>query len=424
MSVEISVLPNGLTVATDRMDSVGTAALSVVFGAGSRSEAEGEHGLAHLLEHMAFKGTTRRSARRIAEEIEEVGGDLNAATSVEQTSYDARVLAGDVPLALDMLADILTDPLLPDDELAREKGVIVQEIGAVDDTPDDLVYDLVQSIAFTGQALGRPILGTPDSVEALDRAAIVGFLGRHYHGPRAVVTAAGAVNHADIVAQVGDLLSGLPSQPDTLLGAARWTGGETRDVRDLEQAHIVLGFPGRALGDEDAIALQVFSNVLGGGMSSRLFQEVREKRGLVYTIQAFHWAFSDTGLFGVYAGTGEDDIAELMPVMLDELADAARTATETEIARAKAQMRMSLELSREQPTSRAERLSRQILTLGRVVTSEEILGRLEAVTAEDVRRVGLAALSAPPALAAIGPVASLPDVGRLAERLGVPRRAA
>lgn len=424
MSVEISVLPNGLTVATDRMDSVGTAAVSVVFGAGSRSEEEGEHGLAHLLEHMAFKGTTRRSARRIAEEIEEVGGDLNAATSVEQTSYDARVLAGDVPLALDMLSDILTDPLLADDELAREKGVIVQEIGAVDDTPDDLVYDLVQSIAFTGQALGRPILGTPESVEALDRAAISGFLGRHYHGSRAVVTASGAVNHADIVSQVGDLLGGLPAESARALGAARWTGGETRDVRDLEQAHIVLGFPGRALGDEDAIALQVFSNVLGGGMSSRLFQEVRERRGLVYTIQAFHWAFSDTGLFGVYAGTGEDDIGELMPVMLDELSDAARTATESEIARAKAQMRMSLELAREQPVSRAERLSRQILTLGRVVTSEEILARLEAVTAEDVRRVGLAALSAPPALAAIGPVSSLPDVDRLSERLGVPRRAA
>jgi predicted Zn-dependent peptidase len=419
MSVEVTVLPTGLTIATDRMEHVGTASVSVAFGAGSRSEADAEHGLAHLLEHMAFKGTARRTALRIAEEIEEVGGDLNAATGVEQTSYDARVLARDVPLALDILSDILTAPLFPEDELERERGVILQEIGAVEDTPDDLVYDLAQSAAFAGQAIGRPILGTPESVGSLDRTAIAGFLGRHYRAGRAIVAAAGDVRHADVVALAQEHLGGLAAgRGEDTPTQAVWSGGEIRDVRDLEQAHIVMAFPGLALSDDDTIALQVYANLLGGGMSSRLFQEVREKRGLVYTIQAFHWSFADTGMLGVYAGTGEDDIRELMPVMLDEMADAAHTAGEREIARAKAQMRMSLELAREQPVARAERLSRQILTLGRVVTAEEILARLDAVTVDDVRRAALASLSRPPALAAIGPVRPMPELDRLSERLG------
>jgi predicted Zn-dependent peptidase len=418
VSVEITKLSNGLTVATDTMPGIGTAAVSVAFGAGSRSETEQEHGLAHLLEHMAFKGTARRTAQRIVEEIEEVGGDLNAATSVEQTSYEARVLKEHVPLALDILSDILTASTFPQDELAREKGVIVQEIGAAEDAPDDLVYDIAHETAFAGQSLGRPILGTPKSVRGLDRAAITGFLGRHYRAPRGVVSIAGGVDHAEAVKLAEDMLGGLAAEAGPSAPDAVWTGGEVRDLRKLEQAHLVLAFPGRALADKDALALQVFTGILGGGMSSRLFQEIREKRGLVYSIQAFHWAFADTGMLGVYAGTGEDDLEELMPVMLGEIAGAASSANETEIERAKAQMRMSLELSREQPVSRAERLARQILVLGRPVPAEEILARLNAVTVEDVRRVGLAAISAKPALGAIGPVKRLLPLERIVERLG------
>jgi predicted Zn-dependent peptidase len=418
MSVEITKLPNGLTVATDSMPGIGTAAVTVAFAAGARSETQSEHGLAHLLEHMAFKGTTRRTAQRIAEEIEEVGGDLNAATSIEQTSYEARVLKEHVPLGLDILSDILTDPTFPEDELKRERGVILQEIGAAEDDPDDLVYDIGFETAYSGQSIGRPILGTPKSVKALDRDAISGFLGQHYRASRGVVTVAGGIDHADVVKRAEDLFGGLPAEAGPEAAPAVWTGGERRHLRDLEQAHLVLAFPGRALGDKDTLALQVFSNLLGGGMSSRLFQEVREKRGLVYSIQAFHWAFSDTGLFGVYAGTGEGDLKELMPVMLDEMADAARTTTEAEVNRAKAQMRMALELARESPASRAERLSRQILVLGRAVAPEEILTRLNAVTVEDVRRVGLAAISSIPALAALGPVKGLMPLDRITGRLG------
>jgi len=418
VSVEITKLKNGLTVATDSISGIGTAAVSIAFGAGSRSETPDEHGLAHLLEHMAFKGTSRRTALQIAEEIEQVGGDLNAATGIEQTSYDARVLREHVPLALDILSDILTDPLLTEEELAREKGVILSEIGATEDTPDDLVYDLAHATAFTGQSIGRPILGTPQSVTALDRTAISNFLGRHYKGERGVVVASGAVDHKEVVRLAEDYLGGIAAAAGPSVPPAVWTGGEVRTERDLEQAHLVLAFPGRALGDKDTLALQVFSNILGGGMSSRLFQEVREKRGLVYSILSFHWAFSDTGLFGIYAGTGEEDLEELMPVMLDEIVGTTISATEKEVARAKAQMRMSLELAQESPASRTERLTRQLLTLGRPVGAGEILQRLDAVTLDDVKRVGLAAISATPALAAIGPVSHLPPFERIRERLG------
>ncbi len=420
MSVEVTKLASGLTVVTDEMPGINTAAVSVMFGAGSRSETGAEHGLAHLLEHMAFKGTTRRNAQKIVEEIEEVGGDLNASTSSEQTSYEARVLGADVPLALDILADILTDPTLPDDELKREKSVILQEIGAAEDSPDDLVYELAHETGFSGQPIGRAILGTPASVMALDNGAISGFLGRHYTASNCVVSISGAVKHREAVNRSEQLFGGLAVGTAPDLADATWTGGEVRKVRDLEQAHLVLAFPGQSFGHPDSLALHVFSNLLGGGMSSRLFQEIREKRGLVYSVHAFHWPFSDTGVFGVYAGTGEDDLDELMPVMLDELSAAVRNASEEELNRAKAQMRMALEMAREQPAIRAERVAKQILMIGRHVPTAEILARLDAITVADVRRVGQEAISAMPAFAAIGPVKRLMPFERISERLGKP----
>ncbi|HVV92039.1 MAG TPA: pitrilysin family protein [Hyphomicrobiales bacterium] len=418
MTIRITTLGNGFRVATDPMTEVGTAAISLAFRAGARSEREDEHGLAHLLEHMAFKGTARRSARDIADEIEAVGGDLNAATGTEITTYEARVLAADVPLALDLLADIVTSPAFDPEELKREKGVILQEIGAVEDTPDDLVNDLLQEMAFAGQPLGRPILGTPKTVKALDRDALTGFLGRHYRGDAAVLAAAGAVDHDAVVEAAGRLLGGVAQPASTEPAPARWTGGTRRLVRRLEQAHVMIGWQGRPLGADDVLALQVFAAIAGGGMSSRLFQEVREKRGLAYAINAFHWGFADTGLLGVYAGTAGDDVAELVPVVLDELVGVAAAVEPHEVARAKAQMKMSLELAREQAGARADRLAQQLFIFGRPLPAEEILARLDAVTADDVRRAGTAALATAPAVAGIGPVAALWDGERVAARLG------
>ena len=419
MSVEVTVLPNGLTVATDPIPEFGTAAVSVTFGAGSRSEGEAEHGLAHLLEHMAFKGTTRRSALQIAEEIEEVGGDLNAATSVEQTAYDARVLAGDVPLALDILADIVIDPLFDADELKREKGVILQEIGSVDDTPDELVYDLALETAFSAQPLGRPILGTPDTVRALDRSALVGFRGRNYCGNAGVVTASGAVRHAEVVALAEEHFADLrPKAESAASGAARWTGGERRELRDLEQAHLVLACPGLSMIDDDAYALQVFAHILGGGMSSRLFQEVREKRGLCYSVYAFHWAFEDSGVFGIAAATGEDEVAELVPVVLDELRRATETITEEEVTRVRNQIRAGLLMSLESPSARAGQLARQQILWGRTIPLQETVDRINRITADRVKHVANQIFATNEvSLAGIGPVSKLPDYVSIGERL-------
>ena len=420
MSVEITTLPSGLRVVTDRMPHLETAALGVWVGAGSRHEDVREHGLSHLLEHMAFKGTRRRSARAIAEEIEAAGGDLNAATGVEQTAYYAHLLAEDTGLALDILADILTESTFDESELAREKSVILQEIGAVEDTPDDLVFDLFNACAYPGQAIGRPILGTPEGVNGFDRATIGRYLSRHYHGGGMIVGAAGAVEHARLVDEAAARFARLettPAQVPSAGVAARYIGGETRQKRRLEQAHVVVGFEGVAYDHPDHYALQIFANAVGGGMSSRLFQDVREKRGLAYSIYAFHWAYSDTGLFGFYAATSQRDVAELMPVALDSIAEASETLSEAEVQRAKAQTKVSLLAALESPTARSEQIARQLLALGRVLPREEMIAKVETLRLEDIRAAGARALLAAPTVASIGPIGKVWAPDRVGERL-------
>jgi predicted Zn-dependent peptidase len=419
MSVEITTLPSGLRVVTDRMAHVETASLGVWVAAGSRHETHDEHGLSHLLEHMAFKGTRRRSAHAIAEEIESAGGDLNAATGVEQTAYYAHVLAADTGLALDILADILTESTFDRDELEREKSVILQEIGAVEDTPDDLVFDLFNAVAFPEQPLGRAILGTPEGVAGFDRDNIGTYLKNHYLGGTMVVGAAGAVEHQSIVDDVAKRFSGIVSAPPQPAGAqARYAGGERRLKRRLEQAHIVVGFEGCSYQSPDHYAFQVFANAVGGGMSSRLFQEVREKRGLAYSIYAFNWAYSDTGLLGFYAATSARDVAGLMPVALDCLAAATQDLSEKEVRRAKAQMKVSLLAALESPGARSEQVARQLLAFGRVLSRQEMIAQVEALRLEDIRAAGAKALASFPTVASIGPVAKVMTPDRIRDRLG------
>jgi len=354
MSVKRTTLDNGITVISDDMPHLGTASLGIWVGAGARDEAESEHGISHLLEHMAFKGTRRRSARDIAEEIEQVGGDINAATSVEQTSYNVRVLGEDVGLGLDILADILTEPAFAPDELVKEKNVIVQEIGAVMDTPDDLVFDQFQEQAFPGQPVGRSILGTPETVHSFNPERLEAYLARTYRGPRMVVSAAGAVDHDQLVTEAASRLMGIGGASQPKAPQAVYHGGVTLTPRDVEQVHIVVGLKGRSYKEPGYHALQVLTNVLGGGMSSRLFQEVREQRGLCYSIYSFHWPYADTGLFGVYAGTDVADVGELMDVVIDEISTAAEVITETEVQRAKAQMKVGLLAALESSAARAD----------------------------------------------------------------------
>ncbi|MFG1357449.1 M16 family metallopeptidase [Xanthobacter pseudotagetidis] len=418
MSVKVSTLPNGITVVSDDMPHLGTASLGIWVGAGARDEAHDEHGISHLLEHMAFKGTKRRSARGIAEEIEQVGGDINAATSVEQTSYNVRVLGEDVALGVDILADILTEPAFAADELEREKNVIVQEIGAVMDTPDDLVFDHFQERAFPDQAVGRSILGTPETVRSFNRGQLATYLLRHYRGPRMVVAAAGAVDHDRLVEEAGARLASVSGERPALQMPAVYAGGIHLAPRELEQVHLLIGIEGCSFKDEEYHAIQVLSNVLGGGMSSRLFQDVREERGLCYAIYAFHWSYADTGLFGVYAGTDEGDVGELTAAVIDQILETGDTVTEVEVARAKAQMKVGLLAALESSGARADQLARQMLGFGRVIPVEEIVAKVDAV---DVARVRAAARrliqGARPTLAAIGPRAGLEPAARIVERL-------
>jgi predicted Zn-dependent peptidase len=418
MTVEVTRLSSGLAVVTDRMPHLESASLGVWIGSGSRNEKADEHGISHLLEHMAFKGTKRRNARQIAEEIEAVGGDLNAATSVESTAYYARVLKADVPLALDVLSDILSDPTFDADELRREQNVIVQEIGATEDTPDDLVFDRLQETAFPGQAVGRSILGTPKTVRSFNAARLRAYLSRNYRAPDMIVAAAGAVDHAAIVADVEQRFAAFTGPAAPAPEAAHFGGGSRVETRDLEQVHIALALQGVPVRDEQLYSLQVFTNVLGGGMSSRLFQEVREKRGICYSISAFHMPYSDTGLFALYAGTDEADAPELMRVVIGEIGNATETLNESEVARAKAQLKAGLLMALESSEARVGQLARQMLAYGRPIPLDEIVAKVDAVTVESARAAGrMLVRRSPPAIAALGPGAGLASTAAIADTL-------
>lgn len=415
--LRITTLDNGVTVATEKMPGVATATLGVWVGAGSRHERPDESGLSHLIEHMAFKGTRTRSARRIAEDIENLGGEINAATSAEGTSYTARVLGEDVGTALDVLGDILTDSVFDAGELAREKGVILQEYAGIEDTPDDVVYDAFTEAAFPDQPIGRPIIGRPETIQSFDEAGIRAYLAREYTPDRVVVAAAGAVAHEAFVAAAERHFGSMArsTAPEAIPGSYR--GGERRMPRKLEQANLVLGLPGLSFRDDAYYALHIFSQVLGGGLTSRLWQEVRETRGLAYEIQAFHWPFSDCGLFGIGAATSGADLPELVAVTLSATARAARDLDTVEIARAKAQLKVSLLSALETPGGRIERNARQILAWGRVIPADEVIAKVDAVTLDHVRAAGLAVLAGAPTLAAIGPIKKLPSLDRIAAAL-------
>jgi len=408
MGVEVSRLSNGLTVATETLPHIESVALGIWVKSGARNEREDEHGIAHLLEHMAFKGTQRRTAWKIASEIENVGGEINAATSVETTSFYARVLADDVPLAIDILADILTDSKFDADELEREQHVILQEIGAAHDTPDDIVFDRFTETAFRHQTIGRSILGTPDTVRSFTSRQLHDYMERQYGAERMVVVAAGAVTHDAFVREVEKRLGTFrPKAEGAMPQYAHYVGGDYREDRDLMDAQIVLGFEGRAYHVRDFYASQVLSMILGGGMSSRLFQEVREKRGLCYSVYAFHWGFSDTGIFGIHAATGQSDIATLVPVIVGELQRAGESIGEEELNRARAQYRAGLVMSAESAASRASQIARQMLLFGRPIAMQELVDRLAKLTVERLTDLSLRLFSTKPTVTAVGPVGTL-----------------
>lgn len=417
MSVQITTLDNGLRVITERMDRVETVSVGAWVGVGARHEPEAVNGVSHLLEHMVFKGTKKRSARAIAEEIEAVGGHMNAYTAREHTAYYAKMLKEDLGLAMDVIGDLVQHATLDADELERERHVVIQEIHQLHDTPDDIVFENFQAVAFPDQALGRSVLGSEALIEGMSRDAVLDYMTTHYAAPVSVVSAAGALEHDRVVDMVRHTFADLPAGAPAAREAARYVGGDVRVDRDLEQVHITLGFEGLAYDDDDYYAASVLSALLGGGMSSRLFQEVREKRGLVYSIYSYQSAYADGGLFGVYAGTGSGEVTELMPLIADELNKVRLSVDEDEVARARAQLKASILMSLESTSSRCEQLARQMLIYGRPVPAEEIVAKVDAVTADDVVRVAERLFSTKPTLSAIGPLANLEADDTFAARL-------
>ena len=416
-SVRVSTLPNGLTVATDVMPGIETVSVGVWVPVGTRHEPEALNGISHLLEHMAFKGTERRSATDIAVEIESVGGNLNAYTGRERTCYYAKMLAEDLPLATDILADILQRSRFDAEELERERHVILQEIGQAEDTPDDIVFDHFQETAYPDQALGWPVLGRSEVIERLDRTEVAGYMQRHYGAKGTIIAAAGRVDHEAFVENVGALFGGLGDVNGTSPTPGRYAGGDRRVERPLEQLHIVLGFEGIGYRDPDYYALGVLSALYGGGMSSRLFQKIREERGLAYSVYSFIQSYADGGLFGVYAGTSSEEVGQVADIVAEELKHLPERVTEVEIARARAQMRADLLMGRESTSSRAEQVSGQLFAYGAPISTDTLLARIEAVDRDAVARVAQRLMASRPTVTSIGPTKHVPAADDVAAKL-------
>jgi predicted Zn-dependent peptidase len=415
--IQVTRLPSGLTVVTEAMDRVETISLGAYVAAGTRNETEAENGASHFLEHMAFKGTERRSAAAIAEAIEDVGGHINAYTAREQTAYYVKLLKEDLALGADIIGDILTHSAFAPEELERERGVILQEIGQANDTPDDIIFDHFQETAYPDQPMGRPTLGREAGIRGMGREMLTGYMHRHYAAGNVVVAAAGALRHEAVVDLARTHFADLPTE---LAGPALpglYKGGEFREGRDLDQVHIVLGFPSVAYGDPDYYPVMMLSTLLGGGMSSRLFQEIRERRGLVYSIYSFNAPAMDGGVFGIYAGTGEDEAKELVPVTLEELRRVQIDVGEVELTRARAQSKAGLLMSLESTGSRCEQLARQIQVFGRIVPTAETVARIEAVTLDDVRAAAARIFRGRPTLATMGPTEHVPNLSTIIDRL-------
>ena len=416
-NVRVTTLDNGFRIVTERMPGLKSASLGVWVSAGCRNERLQQNGIAHFLEHMAFKGTKKRNALQIAEAIEDVGGYINAYTSREMTAYYVRVLEDDVPLALDVISDIVLNSVFDPKELEIERGVILQEIGQSLDTPDDIIFDWLQDTAYPDQAMGRAILGSTENVRSFSREDLQNFVTEHYGPEQMVLSAAGSVDHDALVEEARSLFGDLNRTPKFSNEPSKFIGGEVRVIKDLEQAHFALSFESASYLDDNIYTAQIYSTALGGGMSSRLFQEIREKRGLCYSIYASAGAFADSGMLTIYSGTSSNDISGLANITIDEIKRSASDMTDEEVARSRSQMKAGMLMGLEGASARCERLARTILIFNRVPDLDEIVSKIDAVNAEHVKEFAQNLCNSSVAYALYGPVKNAPDVSELEKRL-------
>ena len=418
-AITITRLANGLRVASLPMPGVETAAVALWVDVGARHELAEQNGLAHFVEHMMFKGTERRTAVQIAEEFDAVGGQLNAYTSREHTVYHAKVLKEHLEVAMDIIADIVFNATIEPSELERERGVVLQELAQAEDDPDDLVFEFAQGKSFPGHPLGRPILGTPELVKQFTREDMQNYLRHHYFPENMVLAVAGNIRHADVMALAEVHFKGKDNRGSSAHLAAEYKGGSAIIERDLEQLHLLLSFKSVSFHHPDYYALQMLSTILGGGMSSRLFQEVREKRGLCYAIQPYISYYADTGLFSIYAGTAADKGEELLRVVAEQMRDLTENVTEAEMQRARAQLKASLFMEKESAAAQAEELGRQIMCYNRPIPTQEMVEAIEKVTIADIRRLTAELLASEPTLAAIGNIEHMPDFETVQKQLRI-----
>ena len=384
-----TVLPNGVRIITEEIEHVRSIAFGLWVGAGSRDEREGFEGISHFMEHMFFKGTEHRSARDLAESLEAVGGQLNAFTTKEYTCYYAKVLDEDLDLAIDVLSDMFFYSLFDAKEIEKEKNVVIEEIKMYEDSPDELIHDVFSECVWKDHPLGKPILGTEESIRSLNRDKIMTFLSEHYAPDNLVVAVAGKIKHEDIVEKLSKQFGVFERGGRRVLEETP-TGQtvERYQQKETEQMHILLGVPGLGQDDEDIYAMHIFNNIIGGGLSSRLFQQIREQRGLAYSVYSYHSTYVDTGLFGIYAGTSPKNTKEVIECILQELKEIKQKGiSASELERTKAQIKGGLYLGLESVSSRMSRLGKTELTYNRVLAPEEVVEKLEKVTLEDVSRV-------------------------------------
>ena len=407
MSINVTTLDNGFRIVSEQMSGLKSASVGIWINTGGRNETLKQNGIAHFLEHMAFKGTQSRSALDIAQAIENVGGYINAYTSKEMTAYYARVLENDVPLAIDVISDILLNPIFDQRELETERGVILQEIGQSLDTPDDVIFDWLQEAAFPDQPLGRTILGPSELVKNFSREDLLEFVSEQYGPEQMVLSAAGSVDHEKIVSQVKLLFDKKEPISKAAMISSKYNGGEKQVDKNLEQAHFALAFEAPGYRDETIYTSQIYSIALGGGMSSRLFQEIREKRGLCYTIFAQGGAYSDTGLLTIYSGTSADSLKDLSDITISEMKRMAIDFEQIELDRARVQMKAGLLMGLESASARAERLARMLTIWDRIPTLDEIVKKIDAVDLNDVRHSSDSIISnKKPTLSTYGPISN------------------